>query len=57
MVETSPLKEKLVVLAGTVSAAVTGYLVAVNRPTEAALVGTVSAAVIAFWSQGVNTKQ
>lgn len=55
MVETSSRKEKLLVLGGTVSAAVTGYLAALGRPAESALVGTVAAAIIAFWSEGVNT--
>lgn len=53
--EISVKKEKLLVLFGTVSAAVTGYLAAVGLHAEAALVGTVTTAVYVFWSEGVNT--
>lgn len=56
MVEVSSLKEKVIVLTGTVAAAFTGYLTAIGRPLEAGLLGTISAAVIVFWSEGVNTE-
>ena len=55
--DTSATKEKALVLGGTIAAAVTGYLTAIGRPLEAGLVGTVSAAIIAFWSQKVNTEK
>jgi hypothetical protein len=44
------------VLGGTVASAVTGYLTALGFISEAALIGTITAAVIAFWSEGVNTE-
>jgi len=54
-VSMSATKEKIIVLAGTIGSAITGYLAAIGRPAEAALVGTVSAAVITFWSEAINT--
>ena len=56
MTEISVTKEKLVVLAGTIGSGASGYLLALGRPAEAALAGTVTAAIVAFWSEGVNTK-
>jgi hypothetical protein len=55
MVKISSSKEKLLVLAGTVTAAVTGYLAGAGYIAEAGLIGTVAGAVIAFWSEKVNT--
>ena len=57
MVETSSKTEKAVVLVGTIGSGVSGYLAALGKYPEAALAGTVSAAVVAFWSQGVNTEK
>ena len=48
-------KEKLIVLVGSIMAAVTGYL-STSYPVEAGLMGTVTAAVLVFWSEGVNTE-
>ncbi len=56
MVQVSATKEKLVVLAGTIGSGISGYLLALGRPAEAALAGTVTAAIVGFWSEGVNTK-
>lgn len=55
-VNLSATKEKIIVLAGTIGSAVTGYLAAIGRPAEAALVGTISGAIITFWSEAVNTE-
>lgn len=57
MVEISITKEKAVVLVGTMGAAVSGYLVGIGKPLEGGLVGTVTGAVVAFWSEGINTKK
>lgn len=51
----SIVKEKALVFVGTIGAAASGYLLALNRPAEASLVGAVTAAIVVFWSQGVNT--
>lgn len=48
-------KEKAIVFATALGTAVTGYLAGIGLVLESATVGSVSAAVIAFWSQGINT--
>lgn len=55
MVTTSAFKEKLVVLVGSIGTGITGYLAASGYPLEATLAGTIAAAIIAFWSEGINT--
>lgn len=61
MVEVSENKEAAIVLAGSISLAVTTYIAALPIPSEikvptVALLGSVSAAILAFWKGKVNTK-
>ena len=54
MVDMSVNKEAAIVCAASVSSAVCGYLAAVGLIAESILVGSVSAAVLAFWRKYVN---
>lgn len=48
-------KEKAIVFIGAIMGVVTGYLTGIGRVTEAGIIGTVTAAVLALWSEGINT--
>ena len=49
-------KEKAIVLVGAIMSAATGYLTGIGYVSEATLIGAITAAVLAFWSEGVNTQ-
>ena len=55
MIQISVKKEKAIVLASTILLTVTGYLAGRGFVTEAGILGTIGAAVLTFWSEGINT--
>ena len=48
-------KENAIVFVGAIMGAVTGYLTGIGRTTEAGIIGAITAAVLTFWSEGINT--
>ena len=57
--DTTENKEALIVLAGSIVAAVTGFITAMPIPIEikaplVALIGSVSAAILVYWKTQVN---
>ena len=48
-------KEKAIVFVTTIAGVVTGYVATIN-PTVAGIIGSVTTAILVFWSEGINTE-